>query len=346
MATARLEVGGGLMCGESLSGGLRWCQCRTYGRRPCWLSLRAEAWMFTDQSRPVRSADCNETMRDSDTRSQMAGYRPGVAAQGGHLNVINSVKIVLIALATVAGAFAAVAQAVDYLTTGKLSILLMGIVLILSAVPIVVIAVIMVRQGRGSSFSWNIFRVVAATSATVATLALGTTMVIAIISVASSARPVTAPPPSATTTAPPVSTAPPPPTTSPLPAPLVQVDISQPAPGITIQPRQDVPVAGSVTGLAGDTLWVVTKPDAGDGLYYLTLGGPVTDHDGNWSFTDPEVGDDSDRGHNIVYFALQANRACSETLAVTPRNVNGDRTFALLPAGCSARADRPVAVVR
>jgi hypothetical protein len=84
----------------------------------------------------------------------------------------------LIVLATVVGAFGVVAQVVDYLATGKLSIRLIGIALIFSAVPIVVIVVIMVRQGKGSIFSWNSFRVVAASSATVATLAMGTTAVI------------------------------------------------------------------------------------------------------------------------------------------------------------------------
>ncbi len=259
--------------------------------------------------------------------------------------MINSVKIVLIALATVVGAFAAVAQIADYFTTGKLNILLIGSAVMFSVVPIVAIVVVMIRQGKGLNFSWNTFRVVAASSATVATLTMGTIAVIAIIGTIASAHPVTpSSPPS--TTEPPVSTAPPPPTTSPPPVPLAQVDISKPVPDITIQPGQDVPVAGSVTGLADDTLWVVTKPDAGDGLYYLTLSGPVTDHDGNWSFTDLKVGDDSDRGHDIIYFALQSNRSCSEVLAATPEDENGNRTFALLPAGCSARADRSVKVAR
>lgn len=64
--------------------------------------------------------------------------------------MISAVKTILVGLATAVGVFAVAAQALDYLTTGKLDILLIGITLASSVVPIVVIIVIMVRQGKGS----------------------------------------------------------------------------------------------------------------------------------------------------------------------------------------------------
>lgn len=116
--------------------------------------------------------------------------------------------------------------------------------------------------------------------------------------------------------------------------------------GSIIEPGQNVPVSGSVTGLGEATLWVVTKPDIGDGVYYMTQDGPVTERDGNWSFIDIQVGDDGDRGFNITYYVLQADQACGNALTGVPRNEDGLRTFPILFEGCEILAERPVTVTR
>jgi len=134
--------------------------------------------------------------------------------------------------------------------------------------------------------------------------------------------------------------------TSPPSPPAARVEFSQPSVGATMRASQDVSVAGSVTGLAGDALWIVSKAEIGDGQYYLTQIGPVADHDGQWSVVDEHVGDDSDKGHKITYFALQANRSCSERLTTIPQNQNGSRAFILIPNGCAVRAQRAIAVDR
>lgn len=143
----------------------------------------------------------------------------------------------------------------------------------------------------------------------------------------------------------PTSTSAPSPLGSPTPhLPTAQVEVFEPHSGSTAQPGQNITVAGSVVGLAGDTLWVVIKPDTG-GQYYLTQGSPVTDRDGQWRTVAYQVGDDSDRGHSVVFLVLQANRACSERLAAVP--VRDDvQSFTLIPDGCVVRADRAVAVPR
>lgn len=139
-----------------------------------------------------------------------------------------------------------------------------------------------------------------------------------------------------TNVAPPASPAPAP--TSPSAPPVVSFD--QPTVGQSITAGQDVPVSGSVSGLNGSALWIVSKPDAGGGKYYLTQSGPVASADGPWSFTDIEVGDSSDSGEKIIYTALSADSSCSELLAALPPdpNANGLQTFALVPDGCTPLA--------
>jgi hypothetical protein len=132
--------------------------------------------------------------------------------------------------------------------------------------------------------------------------------------------------------------------TSPSASPAAQVEISQPGEGAAMQAGQDVPVAGNIVGLGGDTLWIVLTPDAG-GRYYLTQGSPVADHDGPWRSLASQVGDSSDKGHNIVFKALQANRSCSVQLAAV-RPEQGSLVLSLLPDSCVVRAQRAVAVVR
>ncbi|MGH3856758.1 MAG: hypothetical protein ACRDR6_25390 [Pseudonocardiaceae bacterium] len=85
-----------------------------------------------------------------------------------------------------------------------------------------------------------------------------------------------------------------------------------------INPGQDVPVVGSVTGLGGNTLWILSKHEVG-GSYYLPAGAagpsPVATKDRPWTVTDEGVGDASDRGGNVVYYPVQANAECAKTLS-------------------------------
>jgi hypothetical protein len=122
---------------------------------------------------------------------------------------------------------------------------------------------------------------------------------------------------------------------------LAQVRIDTPSEGTSIRAGQDVLLSGSVTGLGADTLWIISKPDTGAGLYFLPARGPVADHDGNWQFLDQESGDPSN--HNIVFKAIQADGGCSEKLARVRPDVNGSYTFQTLPETCKIRAERTVA---
>lgn len=87
--------------------------------------------------------------------------------------MVSALKAVAVALTTIVGVIAAVAQIIDYASDGKATLLWISIVLISAAVPITII-IVQVRQQAGGDFSWNLFRTVAAASATVATLALAT----------------------------------------------------------------------------------------------------------------------------------------------------------------------------
>ena len=85
-----------------------------------------------------------------------------------------------------------------------------------------------------------------------------------------------------------------------------------------ISPRQSVVVSGTVTGLGGNTLWILSRHDVGKS-FYLVLGeegvSPVITKDGPWSVTDEGMGDPPPiRGSAIVYHAVQANANCSRIL--------------------------------
>jgi hypothetical protein len=102
---------------------------------------------------------------------------------------------------------------------------------------------------------------------------------------------------------------------------------------VAIDAGSSVAVAGTVGGLGANTLWLLTKPDAGGGSYYFTEQSPVATQDGRWTFPDTGVGDNSDKGRNIAYLAIVANDTCSSTLTQAP-----DDTIDSLPAGCSIAA--------
>ncbi|MGH3773148.1 MAG: hypothetical protein ACRDRW_17435 [Pseudonocardiaceae bacterium] len=109
-----------------------------------------------------------------------------------------------------------------------------------------------------------------------------------------------------------------------------------PSVGAVINPGQDVVVAGSVTGLGGDTLWILSMHDVG-GSFYLVPGvaglSPVAPQDGPWGVTDEGVGNPTDRGGTVVYYAVQANADCTKTLS----SMRSDDSFHEheLPKGCT-----------
>lgn len=104
----------------------------------------------------------------------------------------------------------------------------------------------------------------------------------------------------------------------PIPGHIAQVEFVSPPEGSEINPGQDVVVSGSVTGLDDNTLWILSRHDVG-GSFYLVSGAaglsPVRTKDGPWSVTDESVGNPSDRGGNVVYYAVQANADCTRALS-------------------------------
>ena len=91
-------------------------------------------------------------------------------------------------------------------------------------------------------------------------------------------------------------------------------------------------VAGTVHGLTpGNSLWLMTHPQAGGGSYFFTDGAAVATNDNDWTFPDKQVGDDSDKGKSIDYDAILANQACSAKLTQAAANDAIDE----LPDGCT-----------
>jgi hypothetical protein len=79
-------------------------------------------------------------------------------------------------------------------------------------------------------------------------------------------------------------------------SPGARVEIIQPGVDSVMQANGDVPVAGTVTGLAGNQLWVIVRPDVdGSEPYYLAQSDPVVEHDGAWQFVSEPVGDKTDK---------------------------------------------------
>ncbi|TWP45969.1 hypothetical protein FKR81_37750 [Lentzea tibetensis] len=134
--------------------------------------------------------------------------------------------------------------------------------------------------------------------------------------------------PATTTTTP---AQPPKPTTPPPspPATAAKAVFFEPSPSNppTITHGTNVRVSGSVSGLNGHTLWILTRPDAGEGFYMIQNAAHMYE-DGSWSFEDKEVGDASDVNSNIRYIAFQADENCARVLS-------GVDTFTKsMPDGC------------
>jgi hypothetical protein len=114
-----------------------------------------------------------------------------------------------------------------------------------------------------------------------------------------------------------------------------QVEFIFPPVGYEINAGDDVSGSVQVAGLGGDTLWIVSRHDDG-GSYYLVS--PPIAKDGYSSFLDESVGDSSDRGSSISYFAVLANAGCAQALSAIPG------PFKTLPPSCTYRGQRVVRV--
>jgi hypothetical protein len=114
-----------------------------------------------------------------------------------------------------------------------------------------------------------------------------------------------------------------------------RVEFIFPPAGYEINAGDDVPGSVQVTGLGSDTLWIVSRHEDG-GSYYLVP--PPIAKDGYSSFLDESVGNSSDKGSNIVYFAVLANADCAQVLSA----IRGP--FENLPPSCTYRGQRVVRV--
>lgn len=113
-----------------------------------------------------------------------------------------------------------------------------------------------------------------------------------------------------------------------------QVIFNEPSEGAVVQPGSDIRLSGTVSGLNGRELWIISRADSADQLYYLTLQSPVTTADGPWNVTDESVGDDSDRGHNRLYLAVAADGDCADSLAAVQPDADGVLSFPRLHRSC------------
>jgi hypothetical protein len=93
-------------------------------------------------------------------------------------------------------------------------------------------------------------------------------------------------------------------------------------------------VAGSVTGLGDTTLWVLSRHDVGGSFYLVVVAAgpsPVLTFDGSCSVTESGVGNSSDRGSDIVYYAVQANTDCTKILSA----LHNYDSVPEVPKGCT-----------
>lgn len=255
---------------------------------------------------------------------------PSVQNKSGTANTIFSA---VNAIATITVIFLSLAQIIDFLH-GKQGNLLTAFGIMLLGAPFLFVTVIFYRRRNYKEFRIDVLLM--------ATVVAGSMIV---FSSPHTSGPVAQPPSVGAADPPPTKTPPTAPTSSP-PPPVAQVEFSRPNANVEINAGENVNFAGNVAGLAGDTLWVVAKPDVGDGRYYLSQYGTVADRDGPWRFVAIKVGGNGDKGHNIVFYALQAKRSCSDFLAAVGPDEKGNRTFNLLPEGCVVGAQRAVAVAR
>jgi hypothetical protein len=113
------------------------------------------------------------------------------------------------------------------------------------------------------------------------------------------------------------------------------MNFEKPAENLEVNPGDDVELSGTVTGLNGRELWIVSRATHADQLYYIIVPSPTTKRDGHWGpLTDEDPAAEDDRGHEILFIGVVANKECSAFLASVPSDVKGVRSFASLPADC------------
>jgi hypothetical protein len=115
----------------------------------------------------------------------------------------------------------------------------------------------------------------------------------------------------------------------------VQVEFISPRADSEINAGDDVSGSILVAGLGNNKIWIVSRHDVG-GSYYPIY--PPIAKDGYQEFVDQAVGDSSDKGHNVVYFAVLANADCAQDLSAM------DGSFRTLPHGCALLDQRAVRV--
>jgi hypothetical protein len=240
----------------------------------------------------------------------------------------------------------ALAQAFDYVQSNKISIVLWGIALVLAPI---LIAVAMkwrkktkVRKGAApkSLAGLDLDRLISSVSIVVTTLAVVAIAFFAGRTAFASNTGTVAkhPEPISTTTT--VTVPAPSPSTTTIAPETPQAAFTRPKANMRIDAGASVAVSGTLSDIGHDTLWLLTKPDAGGGSYFLTDNAPVATRDGTWSFPDTGVGDDSDRGKGITYLAVDADASCASKLTAAGDAVDS------LPTGCTIVATVAVAVNR
>jgi hypothetical protein len=143
------------------------------------------------------------------------------------------------------------------------------------------------------------------------------------------------------------STTPSPPTSPPVVATtapsIPQITFKQPDPKVPISPGDDVMLSGTISGLNGRELWVISRTDSADQLYSIITPSPVTKSDGSWTETDETATDNSDRGHHILFIGVAANQKCADSLNSVKADSDGVRSFQALSGDCQA-IDPPLVV--
>lgn len=247
-------------------------------------------------------------------------------------------KTIAIALSAVVGAVAAVAQIADYIQSHKFNVVTFGIFVVAGVVSLLFapewgrrIRDWWARRGQPST-SGNPANSVALVSLVViaaATATIAATGILALVN--PNQRSTQSGTPTSTAATNVTADRPPTPTLTPdLRNP--RASFRKPTPDLAIDWGSSVDVEGTVTYLGANSLWLVTKPQAGGGSYYLTEHSPITTRDGDWFYTDSDVGDATDKGKTITYLAIEANTTCADGLASAGDDVK------VLPSGCTQLA--------
>jgi hypothetical protein len=117
--------------------------------------------------------------------------------------------------------------------------------------------------------------------------------------------------------------------------PTAEVTFDEPSESAVVRPGSSIKLSGAISGLAGgQELWVLSRADSADQLYYLTIQAPVATSDGPWSVTDEGVGDASDIGHSRNYIAVNADSACVDALVSVQADADGVLSLPRLPSPC------------